>query len=144
MLFEKRVIATGAGFVVNSRIGPLLITNRHNVTGRNQNTGQPFDSNLAVPDEVAIIHNHVSNLGSWIRKEEPLFHQNDTPIWFEHTELKSRADFVELPLSQLESVQLYPCDLLGPENKPIQYGVAEVVSVIGFPFGMSVGGSFAI
>jgi hypothetical protein len=50
---------------------------------------------------------------------------------------------VALPLTQVEDVHIYPYDLGNP-GPDIQVGVADPVSVVGFPFGMAGGGLFAI
>jgi len=49
-----------------------------------------------------------------------------------------RADFVALPLTQLNDVQLYPYTL-GVGDPAILIAPAEVVSVVGFPFGITAG-----
>lgn len=142
MRFDGTALATGTGFVVTAPKGPVLITNRHNVTGRNQETNAPLSDTGGIPNEIQIQHNHHNRLGVWIPKIEPLLN-NAAPLWVEHPTLGARADFVALPLTQLDDVQLYPY-ALGDENPPITIAPAEIVSVVGFPFGLTAGGSFAI
>jgi hypothetical protein len=56
--------------------------------------------------------------------------------------LGPRADLVALPLQNLVDVDLHPYD---PENvADIRVGPADVVSVIGFPFGIAAGGAFGV
>lgn len=142
MRFRKQPLATGTAFVIHHGGKPFLITNRHNVTGRNQETNQPISSTGGVPDGVGILHNRKGHLGQWVQKLEPLY-ANEKPRWFEHPELKERADFVALPLSDLDDVEFYHYDLvnLGPK---IMVGPADSVSVIGFPFGITAGGPFGV
>ncbi len=143
MSFSGQPIATGTGFVVESKVGPLLITNRHNVTGRHQETGQPLSKSGGIPNEIQIVHNVKGNLGSWATKMEPLLTASDSPLWKEHPRLGPKADFVALPLKNTVDVDLYPYDLsnTGPD---LAVGPAEVCSVVGFPFGLQAGGSLAI
>ena len=142
MKMNGHSLSTGTGFIVNAPRGPVLITNRHNVTGRNNVTNALLSPQGHIPDEIVIVHNRIGNLGNWISVSEPLL--NDfNPIWIEHPNLGARADFVALPLTNLDNVQLYPYDLT-PAEKEIVIRPSDTVSVIGFPFGLSGGGSLGI
>ncbi len=135
-------IASGTGFIVESSVGPVLMTNRHVVTGRHQDTGEPLDRNGRTPDVLNIIHNATKGLGVWIERAETLYGENNRK-WKEHPILGSKADFVALPITDLKEVQLYPYDPSDTGPK-IFYGPAESVSVVGFPFGIQAGGSLAV
>lgn len=141
--FNGQALGTGTGFIANAPRGPVLITNRHNVTGRHQETGQPFSPTGGVPNEVVIMHNRETLLGQWVPRIEPLYNNNAQVRWIEHPELGARADFVALPLTQLNDVHLYPYTL-GVGDPAILVAPAEVVSVVGFPFGISAGGCLAV
>jgi S1-C subfamily serine protease len=142
MRFGDVILGTGTGFIVNSLKGSLLITNRHVATGRHQDTGAPLSSTAGVPDNLVIWHNHLGKLGQWVARREALYEQ-DLPRWREHPKLGARADIIALPLTQLTDVQIYPYDLANP-GPDIQVGPSDLVSVVGFPFGMAGGGLFAI
>ncbi len=144
MGFRGQVLSTGTGFVVQSARGPLLVTNRHNVTGRDNTTNRPLSSTGGIPDEIVIAHNATQRMGVWLARREALY-ESDIPRWIEHPVLGPRADFVALPLTQLEGVKLYPYDVSDiPWNRDIAVGPAEPVSVIGFPFARAAGGFFAV
>src|SRR3954471_980407 len=89
MRFGNTRLSSGTGFVVQGPKGPLLITNRHNVTGRDQNTGAPLDKkNGAIPDSVEVVHNVPSNQADQLKLEwrghtEPLFREDGAPRWIE-------------------------------------------------------------
>jgi Trypsin-like peptidase domain len=142
MQFQGHPLATGTGFVANSVRGPVLITNLHNVTGRHPQTGQPLSPTGGVPDEITILHNRANHLGEWVPKTEPLLNV-DGPRWIEHPTLGRQADFVALPLTQLDDVHLYPYELANT-GPPIAFGPADTISVVGFPFGLQAGGSLAV
>ena len=57
LAFGDQILGTGTGFVVQSTNGPVLITNRHNVTGRRQDNNQPLSATGGVPDRINIVHN---------------------------------------------------------------------------------------
>lgn len=134
-LADGHQLGHATGFVVQGRRGPLLVTNRHVVTGRDQNTGQPLHKASGfVPDKL-IVHHHGPALGGWLPCEEPLYH-NQSPRWIEHPTLGAKADFVGLPLSTVYLRSLYPFDPSDP-GPPILVQPSDPLSVIGFPFGLS-------
>ena len=140
-LFAGQPIATATGFVVTAPAGPMLITNRHVVTGRHNQTGQPLSPSGAVPDALEILHNQQGRLGVWVRRVEPLI-LNGAGRWKEHPSLGAGADVVALPLTQLDEVQLFPYRLEG--DPLIQVLPADTVSIVGFPFGIGSSGAIAI
>lgn len=142
MQFNGQPLSTGTAFVVNSPKGSYLITNRHNVTGRHQETNAPLSPTGGVPSDIVIVHNRKGNLGQWVPRPETLY-TGHVPRWREHPTLGSKADFVALPLSNLNDVELLPYDVANP-GPPILVGPADSVSVIGFPFGMTAGGAFGV
>ena len=89
-----------------------------------------------------IVQNRLNRLGEWVSRTEKLYSQ-DKPRWIEHPQLKEKADFVALPLTQIEDVHFYPYDPASP-GPNIYVGTADSVSVVGFPFGMTAGGAFAV
>jgi len=78
MQFNGQPLSTGTAFVAQAPSGLVLITNRHNVTGRDQNTGKPLSTTGGVPNEITVIHNRKGNLGQWVPRTEPLF-DGDVP-----------------------------------------------------------------
>ncbi len=143
MQFDGQSLATGTAFVVNTPTkGPHLITNRHNITGCNQDTGKPLSKTGGIPNQIVILHNRKGRIGEWVPRIESLY-TNDLPRWIEHPVLGSKADFVALQLMDLTDVDLYPYD---PANAGpnLHVGPADSVSVIGFPFGMTAGGVFGV
>lgn len=142
MQFNGQALSTATAFAVQTAKGPHLITNRHNVTGRRQDTNAPLSPTGGLPNEIVIVHNRKGYLGQWLFKKEPLY-VGDAPRWREHPTLGAQADFVALPLSDLTDVEIYPYDPANP-GPAIFVGAADTVSVIGFPFGMTAGGAFAV
>ncbi len=143
MRFQGQPLATGTGFVVTAPLGPVLITNWHNLAGRNPQTKQPLSSTGGVPDEVVIVHNRADKLGHWVPRTEPIVNSG-APLWREHPTLGDTADIVALPLTQLDDVHMYTYDGLGANDPKIFCGPADSLSVVGFPFGLQAGGSLAV
>ena len=55
MYFGGTILASGTAFFVNSAKGPIFITNRHNVTGRHQDTHEPLNQNGGIPDNIRLL-----------------------------------------------------------------------------------------
>jgi len=120
----------------------MLITNRHNVTGRNPHTNQPLHCSGGIPDELIIVHNRLAHVGQWVERREPLL-ADGNPLWYVHPVLTTKADFIALRLTDLNDVAIYPYDpaISGPR---IKIGPADSLSMVGFPFGKTAGGYFPI
>lgn len=142
MQYNDQPIASGTGFILESEIGPVLITNLHNLSGRHPTTGQPLSPTGAIPDEVLILHNRAGHLGQWIPIVERLI-DNGKPIWNEHPSLGPDADFVALQLTNTQDIELYPYTLDENQTK-IMVKPADTISVVGFPFGIRSGGALAV
>lgn len=143
MKFNGQLISTGTAFVVKGKTGPLLLTNRHNVTGRCQDNDQPLSKTGGIPNEIEIIHNVKGKLGNWFGVVEPILDANENPLWKEHPVHGRKTDFIALPLTNTNNVEIYQYDLdnTGPD---VFIGPADSVSVVGFPFGIQAGGSLAV
>ena len=143
MRFNRSLLSTGTAFVVSSDKEPLLITNRHNVTGRRQDNDKPLSKTGGIPNEIEIIHNVKGKLGNWFEVVEPILDVDDNPLWKEHPKHGKDVDFVALPLTNTNNVELYSYDLnnTGPD---VLIGPSDSLSVVGFPFGIQTGGSLAL
>lgn len=134
-------LGTGTGFVCQSKKGPLLFTNRHVATGRDQATKQPLSPTGAIPDSFHILHNRSGKFGEWVQRIEPLL-VNGVPRWKEHPTLGDKVDVIALPLTDISDVEFFPYDPIG--GPQIGINPAEPISVVGFPFGIQAGGSLAV
>lgn len=136
-------IARGTAFVASLSVGTnFLLTNRHNVTGRDQETGELLCKLTgAVPDTLTVWHNAKSDLGRFIQVQVPLVAGN-VPQWIEHPELGPTGDFVALPIPDRDDITVYPHQIESLIHMQVE--PAQRVSVIGFPFGERTGPSFAI
>lgn len=136
------LLSTATGVVVStSSAKPFLITNRHVVTGRHQETDQLLSSTGAVPDLLRVSHNVVGALGSFEWVDVPLY-DDGLPRWIEHPTLGAKADIVALPICASTTIVLYPYRAGYETDFSIE--PSDRVSVVGFPFGEKTGQSFAV
>jgi len=143
MLKDDQPLYSGTAIVVMAQQGPLLVTCRHLVTGRNQATHRALSPSSEVPNRMKIAHNRRNELGEWVFREEKLFNEDGTPRWAEHPTLCGNANIVALPLQDLFDIEFFPYDLAntGPD---MIVGLTDPVNIVGYPFGMRSGMSFPI
>lgn len=143
MSFQGITLSRGTGFLVSHAGQSILITNRHNLTGRHQKSGQPLSAHGGVPDRVTIWQNSFNGRGHWHQETHPLYDDDGAAKWREHPVLGAQADVVALPLAINPLTKTYPYDV-GAPSVDILVTPGDTVSVIGFPFGLTGGGRFAI
>ena len=132
-------VATATGFVVKVADRAYLITNWHVVTGMD-----PINNKRVFlePAELLIHHHTQGKLGSWAEKVEPLRNGGGQPRWIEHARGNS-VDVVALPLEATDGVDLHPLDLSLADTDMVPEP-AMPVSIIGYPWGLSVGGGWPV
>ncbi|WP_429554736.1 trypsin-like serine peptidase [Paraburkholderia sp. MM5477-R1] len=155
--FSGQSLSTGTGFFARSRSGRIcLITNRHNVTGRDQNTGKTLSPTLAIPNALtirmpilgAVPPNYRTGAAggqqvTWADITVNLLVE-DQPQWVEHPALGERADFVAIPLDDLPADEQLLYEMVTPIDRQILLLPTDHVSIIGFPLGMAAGQNLAI
>ena len=140
-------IALGTAFFYNFQTETFIITNWHNVTGKN-----PWDGESL----------HRGRSPSYIQAKWPVGHTDATtdneevrwhfevqkidiedangPIWFEHPALGSYCDVVAIPANRPHH---WPASIHMASNKidevPVPVDVGMKVMVIGFPHAISTG-----
>jgi hypothetical protein len=134
-------IATGTAFLIaNDRQSHCtLVTARHNVTGRHQDTHECLSKTAAIPDALVVyFHKTGDSIGEWKAVTLPIYRPDGTPLWVEHPRLGAAADVVALNVRWGNDVNKLPYYLkTNLDRMNLAVGPAEPVSVIGFPFGLS-------
>lgn len=144
------VLSGATGFLVHGPgDAPYLVTNRHVVTGRHQDTARPISLTAATPETVTIYFNARGRVGrSWVGAEMPLYTKTRQPVWLEHSLFGSAIDVVAIPVRgdtadlDLDTVHHPYYDELGLTLRP-----AVDLQVLGFPVGaepMKDHGAFAV
>lgn len=146
---DDLTLATGTAFLAANDQDShcALITNRHNVTGRDQTTGRCLDTkHCAVPNNLQVwFHAGEPKMAAWKPITLPLYRADGSPYWIEHPTLGARVDVVALNLAWGDDVTRLPYYMKTDHDRVgmIIYP-AEPVSVIGFPFGLSSSARFPI
>ena len=140
MYFGQTPLAHGTCFFVMSDDGPVLVTNRHNFTGRNNITGELLHEQGAIPDHAVVtmhgpaeVHYHID----LVDHTDP-----DVPAWTEHPTLGAKADIVALPVKEMTNI-VGELNSVSLENDWHRWDVGSELHVIGYPYGQ-IGGPFPI
>lgn len=132
-----RVLSSATGFVYERSNTPYLITNWHNVTGRNPATGECLSETLAVPDMVSTLFRTSDQPASCLREHLPLYSDSSLqkPVWYEHPKHGRSVDVVAVPLpTKLQSkYRLFPINKVEFDSQ-FKEKVADDAFVIGYPF----------
>jgi hypothetical protein len=138
-------ISTATAFVAQvANCTPFLVTNRHVVTGRNQDTDALLDKRYAsIPAQLRVWFSSSTGLGYWEQVELPLYDGDGQQRWIEHPARGSQIDLVAIPLpTDRGDLRFDPYEALPFQDNKIE--PAQMVSVVGFPFGVRSGGAFAV
>jgi hypothetical protein len=144
MRFNGVELATGTGFLAETKLGPMLVTALHNLSGLHPDTGVCLSKTLGVPNEITIRYEGQTP-GTWIEKREELIDENGKPLWFQHPASNPRKiDAAILPLFNAdEGIRIRSVLLAEPASEFLP-GPADVVSVCGYPFRLLGGGGYAV
>ena len=147
MYFNGIQLASGTGFFAEIDDSRLFFTNRHNVTGLNNETGEPLSSRCAVPNKIKIhfpVLKHLNQgdtdldvykgINSWRVNTYNLYADDamSEPHWIEHPD-GSQIDVVGIDID-VESDQ-FAYNVASSEW--YQWQVGDLVNVVGYPFGLS-------
>jgi hypothetical protein len=135
LLFQETHLGVGTGFFWQRAGEIFLVTNWHNVSGRNPETNKHISETLAEPDALEIML-PASRL-SLIRqpKRIPLY-KDDEPLWLEHPFHRKNVDVVAVPTDIDPAMVLAVNDLTPATDLTAEVG--KEVFILGFPRGVGV------
>ena len=151
MLDEHGVIATASGFFYETSQGDnFLVTNWHNVSGKNFVTREPNQQGTGTPRfPTRVCAKLMAETGQVNADASPLLDVRDThvqlydsdyrPVWYEHPSMGSRCDVVALPMKRPRSAHPKfhrPVNRVSFTRIPVRPG--STVFIIGYPHGITV------
>ena len=138
MFFGNTNLAIGTGFVWEASGKFFLITNWHNVSGRDPITGQHVSKTAAEPDRLRVWWNQKGKLGNKFAVEHTLRDPSGLPLWLVHPQHDNQVDVVALPVQPHANAEMNPIN--GMPSKDLQIQIGMDVFVLGYPFGIGPGG----
>ncbi|MHC2462726.1 trypsin-like peptidase domain-containing protein [Bradyrhizobium embrapense] len=139
MYFNATPLSVGTASVWKHSGQFYLITNWHNVSGRDPNTGKHLSPTAAEPDRVHAWLNAKGQLGNKIAKSIPLRGEAGEPRWLVHPQHGNKVDVVAILIESFADVEMYPVNDMG-EDDDLQLSVGMDVFILGYPYGLSSGG----
>lgn len=146
MRFGDQEIASGSGFFWRHAGIPYLITNWHNVSGRNPQTDQPLSNSAAIPDLITFtvfqktgdeVPSEYTSLVPATLNVKLYQGTENTPVWLEHPVYGKAVDVVAIPLVGLNESQFLInfANECVPETA-IDPKASQDAFVVGYPLGL--------
>jgi hypothetical protein len=136
MTFHGNSLAKGTGFVWRTNRQAFLITNWHNVTGKNPNIGQHLSPHAGEPDAMTVQFDLAgSPLGQRGPVELSLRDPAGDPLWRQHA-MAPGVDVVAVPLPKLAGAVLHPINEMPNNSGTVPIGIEAFI--LGYPFGIGV------
>jgi hypothetical protein len=137
MLFNSTHLGVSTAFVWVERDRFFLVTNWHNVSGKDPNTGKHLSPTAAEPNKLKVQFNGKNPLDKKIAKVVSVRDAHGAPLWLVHPVYGNKVDVVALPLEDYPDVEMHPINRMLNANLALKVGMD--VFVVGFPFGTAVG-----
>ena len=84
MYFNDTFLSIGTAFLWAQDDRLFLITNWHNVSGKDPNTGEHLSKTAAEPNRIKVWFNRKNQLGDKFAKFVPIRDTQGVPVWFVH------------------------------------------------------------
>jgi hypothetical protein len=137
--FRQTKLALGTAFVCEKDGSFYLITNWHNLSGKDPNTGKHLSSTLAEPDRITVWWNLKGQMGNKFSATVQIRDlTTNQPLWRVHTVHGNKVDAVALPVTPLPNAEMYPINGMRSDSLLIQIGMD--VYILGYPYGMGLAG----
>lgn len=137
MFFDQQPISSGTAFIIERNGRYFLVTNKHNTTGRDDK-GKCLSDLGAIPNYIKVYFRQKNNIHITIPKTIPLYSNGEIDIqqslWIEHPNQSEYIDVVCVPLECYEEVEYLSVNIF--EGNEFEKSETDIVSVIGFPFGL--------
>jgi hypothetical protein len=137
MFFDLTALGFGTAFVWSSNKNYFLITNWHNLSGRDLFTGKHLSEKAAEPNRIEWWFHLRGKLGEKTKKSIAI-RAEGKPLWRVHPQKGTKVDIAALPLTDMVDVQMYPINLMS--SAPLRLQVGMDVFVLGYPFGIGQSG----
>ena len=138
IFFRKTELSLGTAFVWQDGSDLFLVTNWHNVSGRDPFSGKHLSATASEPDRLRIWWNTKGSLGNKFAEDHPLRETNGFPLWFVHPQYRNQVDVVALPVVAPTQADMYPINQMPSDKLLLQIGMD--VFILGYPFGIGHGG----
>jgi hypothetical protein len=152
MRYEETNLGVGTAFIYQHGNSTYIVTNWHNVAGRNPKTKDTLLDFGEVPDNIVMGIPTIQNpneqprMIQWQWKVLELYEDKNRtfPIWFQHPVYNEDVDIVTIPMPGIDETALMHSKDPALNLCNIRVYPSLDVYVLGFPRGMSGGAHFPI
>jgi len=142
---KTHILASGTCFFMERNSKNYLITNWHNVTGKNPLTNEYLSSPFQSPDFLKVQVYKNQEILEPTHIDIPLKDEFGKKLWLEHPIHKQKVDAVAIEVTIPDDKFILHCEtLIEPHNDKTQVKVKQDVFVLGYPFGIKTGDIFPI
>jgi hypothetical protein len=138
MFFNSTRLSIGTSFIWSEGSTFYLITNWHNVTGKDPATGRHLSSTCAEPNMLKASLNTKGSLGSKFQETIVLRDANGAPNWLIHPQLGNQVDVVALRIAPNAEPDWHAINQLPALDLALSVG--HDVFILGYPFGIGPAG----
>lgn len=136
MVFDETLLATGTAFFWSHDGTVHLVTNWHNVSGKNPITKKHLSETLAEPNKLVFTHFPGKDLNKRREVSIDLYNQ-DRPVWKQHQKHGSDVDVVTIQIDLSED-DVFSINETGQPD--LLNGVGLDVFILGYPLGINTMG----
>ena len=152
ILYNEEVLGLGTAFFYSENGKTYLITNWHNVSGRNPETLKAIHKDAALPNKLKLFYpmnagnikelpEGASTIG-WNAVLLELY-ENEKPVWFEHPSYGKKVDAIAIELN-VDDTELYVANSPELDLTKITLRPSLDVFVLGYPRGLTGGARFPV
>lgn len=134
--FANAKLCIGTVFFWEAKGITYLITNWHNVAGRNPITGEVLHSSKERPTRFEVSFFLANTVGAFHTQSYRLYDKQGVPLWKVHAEHGRRVDVVALPIRLPKGVSCHPINKLSTADLKVRVG--HDLFILGFPFAKSI------
>jgi hypothetical protein len=136
LMFNSTSLSLATGFIWSHLDVFYLVTNWHNVSGKDCFTGNNLSPTGGQPNRVRVYLNSKGRIGDKFSEIFDLYDKHGTPKWITHP--GQIVDIALLPLSPKEEPDWYAINKL--QNLPLSVSIGQDVYILGYPFGINSSG----
>ncbi|BAS54238.1 hypothetical protein NIES2135_05120 [Leptolyngbya boryana NIES-2135] len=150
--FGETNLGVGTAFFYTHEGQDYLITNWHNVSGRDPQNYSLLSKEAGIPDNIVLRLPYLEALEDgtlvikWLPSALNLYNDKDQtlPAWWEHPQHGSDVDVVAIRIRRPSETKSIPANNEVLDLEKLQFEPGMDVFVLGFPLGISGGGRFPI
>lgn len=134
MLFNETPLSSGTAFFWKKDDDVFLVTNWHNISGRNSITGECLSPSLAIPNRISSDIYTIEDEKIFLKKLQIDWPLDKPTNWLQHPS-GSAVDVVMMPINSI-SARVMPVNL--DANNMLRMSVGDDVIILGYPRAVDV------